>query len=216
MSRASVIGAWVVAAASLAADGGAGEPPTPKQMIEQLEADVVSELGTMRAELEADPERFYELAKRRLGPHFDLESSARYILGPAGSAATAAERAAFRNAFEDYLVTSYASALRYVTPDTLTVTGEPRASGNDVLLPIRILLVDGDTLEADLRLRLGPSGWRIWDAAGGGISVVKMYRGDFGTEATVHGIDHAIQSLRAAIARNRARDRAETLGRGRR
>ena len=216
MSRASLIGAFVVAAAAVADDGRTGEPPTPRQMIEQLEADVVADLGAMRAELEADPERFYELAKRRLGPHFDLERSARYILGPAGSVATAAERAAFRNAFEDYLVTSYASALRYVTPQTLTVTGEPRASGSDVLLPIRILLVDGDTLEADLRLRLGPSGWQIWDAAGGGISVVKMYRGDFGTEATVHGIDHTIKSLQAAIARNRARDREEALGRGRR
>ena len=208
MRRASAIAAWFVAAAAMSMSGGADGPPTPRQTVEQMQLDILAELGARRAELEADPELFYELARHRLKPHFDLERAGKYILGPAAGTATAADRAAFNKAFEEYLVTTYAFALRYVTPKTLTVTGEPRPSGNDVLLPIHLLLVNGDSIDADLRLRLGPSGWRIWDAVGGNTSVVKMYRGDIGTEAAVHGIGHTIQSLHDVAARNRARDLA--------
>lgn len=180
---------------------------TPRQVVESMEQAVLDVLADARAGLVADPERLYALARRELRPHFDLERAGRVILGPALKSASAAELDAFHKAFEDYLVTSYAMALRHVTTETFTVTGEPRPLGTEeILLPVRLMLVDGETIDAELRMRRGAPGWLVWDAGAGGTSLVRLYRGDIGTEAAVHGVAHATASLQEVAARNRSRD----------
>ena len=198
----------------LASVGTAADTAGPRQVVESMQRAVLDSLATSRAAMEADPERFYALVHHRLRPSFDLERAGRAILGPTWRTASEAERREFQLAFEDYLVTTYATTLRHVTAETLTVTGEPRQLDEDeVLLPVRLVLVDRQVIEAELRMRLSASGWQIWDAGAGGSSMVRLYRGDIGTEAAAHGVAQVVTSLREAAARNRARDleRARTL-----
>jgi phospholipid transport system substrate-binding protein len=203
----------VLMAVTLALPAAAGEGeshPAPATVIETMTRSTIEALPREGTAMAADPEHYYALARNTLKPFFDLDRAGRVILGPSWVGATAAERDAFQRAFEDYLVTSYAVALRHVTATTLTVAGEPRPVGAaEVLMPVRLVLVDGETLEAELRMRLGPSGWQIWDAGAGGLSVVKLYRGDIGTEAAVHGVARVVDSLRSMAARNRARNTEE-------
>lgn len=183
------------------------DPASPRHVVESMQQVVLDSLAASRAALEADPERFYSLVRRELRPNFDLERAGRAILGTSWRTATEAERRDFQQAFEDYLVTTYAMALRHVTPQTMTVTGEPRQiDESEVMLPVRLQLVDGQVIEAELRMRMSASGWRIWDAGAGGTSLVRLYRGDIGTEAAAHGIGQVVMSLRENAARNRARD----------
>lgn len=192
----------LLAGAAAAADTG-----SPGQVVESMQQAVLDSLASSRAAMEADPERFYSLVRRQLRPNFDLERAGRAILGSSWRNATEAERRDFHQAFEDYLVTTYATALRHVTPSTLTVTGEPRQlDETEVLLPVRLVLVDHQVIEAELRMRASASGWKIWDAGAGGSSLVRLYRGDIGTEAAAHGVAQVVTSLREAATRNRARD----------
>lgn len=194
----------------LAAAADAGEVASPREVVESIEQAVLDALAHAPAAMNSDPQRLYELARTELKPHFDLERAGRYILGTVFKSASTTEREAFREAFEDYLVTSYATALRHVNSATFTVTGEPRPVGGDeAILPVRIKLVDGDTLDAELRLRLGPTGWRIWDAGTEGTSMVRLYRRDIGTEAAVHGLAQTINSLKEIADRNRVRNLEE-------
>lgn len=193
--------AWLAVAA------GAADTATPRQVVESMQRAVLDALATSRSAMEADPERFYALVRDRLRPNFDLERAGRAILGPSWRTASEAERREFQQAFEDYLVTTYATALRHVTAETLTVTGEPRQlDEEEVLLPVRLVLVDHQVIEAELRMRRSASGWKVWDAGAGGSSMVRLYRGDIGTEAAAHGVAQVVASLREAAARNRARD----------
>ena len=193
--------------ALLAGAAGAADMASPRQVVDSMQRAVLDSLASSRAAMEADPERFYSLVRLRLRPNFDLERAGRAILGASWRTASEAERREFQQAFEDYLVTTYATALRHVTAETLTVTGEPRQLDEaEVLLPVRLVLVDQQVIEAELRMHLSASGWKIWDAGAGGSSLVRLYRGDFGTEAAAHGVAQVVTSLRAAAARNRARD----------
>jgi len=197
----------VLCLALLAGAATASDPETPRQVVESMQQGVVDSLARSRAALEADPERFYALVRRDLRPKFDLERAGRAILGGSWKNASEAEHLAFQQAFEDYLITTYALALRHVTRETLTVTGEPRAvAESEVMLPVRLVLVDGQTIDAELRMRRSASSWQIWDAGAGGTSLVRLYRGDIGTEAAAHGIGHVVASLTKAAERNRARD----------
>jgi len=191
----------------LAAAATAADTAGPRQVVESMQQAVLDSLDSSREAMEADPELFYSLVRRKLRPNFDLERAGRAILGVSWKTATEAERREFQQAFEDYLVTTYATALRHVTPSTLTVTGEPRQlDETEVLLPVRLVLVDRQVIEAELRMRQSASGWKIWDAGAGGSSLVRLYRGDIGTEAAAHGVAQVVTSLREAAARNRARD----------
>lgn len=181
--------------------------PVPATVVELMTRTTLEVMSREGAAMAADPERYYALARNTLKPHFDLERACRVILGPSWSTATPAERKDFQRAFEDYLITSYAVALRHITATTFTVTGEPRPVGtSEVLLPVSIVFVDGEVVNAELRMRLGSSGWRIWDASGGGLSMIRLYRGDIGTEAAVHGIAHTVDSLQKVSALNRVRN----------
>ena len=193
--------------ALLVAAAGAADMAGPGQVVDSMQQAVLDSLASSRASLEADPEGFYSLARRQLRPNFDLERAGRAILGASWRTASETERREFQQAFEDYLVTTYATALRHVTAETLTVTGEPRQlDEEEVLLPVRLVLVDHQVIDAELRMRRSPSGWKIWDAGAGGSSLVRLYRGDFGTEAAAHGVAQVVTSLREAAARNRTRD----------
>jgi len=192
---------WMLACAA------AADSASPRQVVESMQQAVLDSLASSRAAMEADPERFYSLVRRQLGPNFDLERAGRAILGPSWRTASETEHREFQQAFEDYLVTTYATALRHVTAETLTVTGEPRQLDEDeVLLPVRLVLVDRQVIEAELRMHRSASGWKVWDAGAGGSSMVRLYRGDIGTEAAAHGVAQVVTSLREASARNRARD----------
>jgi phospholipid transport system substrate-binding protein len=206
-----ILGMLMTIALALPAAASEGEGhPAPATVIESMTRSTIEALPREGTALAADPERYYALARNTLKPYFDLDRAGRVILGPSWVGASAAEREDFQRAFEDYLVTSYAVALRHVTATTLTVAGEPRPVGAaEVLLPVRLVLVDGEILEAELRMRLGPSGWQIWDAGAGGLSVVRLYRGDIGTEAAVHGVARLVDSLQKMAARNRVRNTEE-------
>ena len=200
--------------ALLVGAAGAVDAGSPGQVVESMQRVVLDSLATSREAMEADPERFYDLVRRQLRPNFDLERAGRAILGASWRTASETERREFQQAFEDYLVTTYATALRHVTAETLTVTGEPRhLDEEEVLLPVRLVLVDRQVIEAELRMRRSASGWKIWDAGAGGSSLVRLYRGDFGTEAASHGVAQVVTLLREAAARNRARD-LERAGKG--
>jgi phospholipid transport system substrate-binding protein len=193
--------------ALLSGTANAADTQTPRQVVESMQQVVLDALADSGAAMKADPERFYTLVRRELRPHFDLERAGRAILGASWKTASEADRQAFQQAFEDYLVTTYAMALRHVTPATLTVTGEPRQVDEaETMLPVRLVLVDGQVIEAELRLRRSASGWQIWDAGAGGTSLVRLFRGDIGTEAAAHGVGQVVTSLRESAARNRARD----------
>ncbi len=94
----------------------AAEPATPRQVVESMQKVVLESLASSRVAMEADPERFYALVRQQLRPHFDLDRAGRAVLGASWRTANESERTAFQQAFEDYLVTTYALTLRHVTP----------------------------------------------------------------------------------------------------
>lgn len=183
----------------LAADA----PRSPQAVVEDMDRVVLEQLHARRGELDRDPDALYALARSKVRPHFDLEHTARLVVGPAWQGATAAARSAFLAAFERFLVSSYARALLFVEDETLTVLGPPNAvDANYATLPMRVIMDDGAKVETEVHFRLEQGAWRIWDVRASGISFVRQYRGDFGTEARVRGLDACTESLLQIARRN--------------
>lgn len=193
----------------------ADQPAPPDEVMESMDRVVLEALRARRGTLDRDPAALYALARDRVRPHFDLDYSARLIAGSAWQGATPSARAEFVAAFEHYLVSSYARALLFVRADSLTVLG-PSQSIDPIraALPVRVVMDDGTPIETEVHFRLEGGAWRIWDVRASGMSFVRQYRGDFGTEARTKGLDVCTRSLEEIAQRNESelRERLRETG----
>ena len=176
---------------------------------------VLEALRARRATLDRDPAALYALARDRVRPHFDLAYSARLIAGSAWQGATPSARAEFVAAFEHYLVSSLRSRLAVRAEGFAHGAGPSQAiDATRAMLPVRVVMDDGARIETEVHFRLEGGAWRIWDVRASGMSFVRQYRGDFGTEARTKGLDACTRSLEEIAQRNESelRERLRETG----
>ena len=193
----------------------ATEPASPDEVMESLDRVVLAALRDKRGMLDSDPAALYALAREQVRPHFDLAYSARIVAGAAWSGATPSARSEFVAAFEHYLISSYARALLFVGKDSLSVLEPYRPiDATRAWLPVRVVMDDGARIDTEVHFRLDGGAWRIWDVRTSGLSFVRQYRGDFGTEARIKGLAACARSLEEIAQRNESelRDRLRKVG----
>jgi phospholipid transport system substrate-binding protein len=89
------------------------------------------------------------------------------------------QQATLMKAFRRYTVASYVNGFDQ-DDEHFVVSPEPRVSGDEQVVRIRIVQDDGEEHRLDHVMRQGPSGWRVVDVlADGAISRVAVQRSDF-------------------------------------
>ena len=160
---------------------------------------MLKDLDAHRAEYRKDPAKVHQLVDQVLLPHFDTEYSARLVLARHWNAASPDQRTRFVNAFYKSLLNNYGDALVDFTSDRLKVfpyTGDPNAQYATVRTQVR--KDDGSQVVGQLRVCISTDqGWKAWDVVIEGISYVKSFRDDFGSEIDQKGLDEVIARLEA-------------------
>jgi phospholipid transport system substrate-binding protein len=131
-------------------------------------------------------------------PHFDTSYSARLVLGTHWRTATPEQRQRFIDGFYQSLLSNYGTALLEFTADRMTILpfkGDPAASSATVRTEVK--RSNGTPVPVNYSLRKTPQGWKAWDVTIEGISYVKNFRTDFGSEIDQKGLDAVIQRLEA-------------------
>jgi len=129
-------------------------------------------------------------------PHFDIQYSARLVLGKHWATATPEQRERFATAFYHTLVDNYGSALAEFTSDRLKVYPtkvEPNADRASVRT--EVTRDNGDKVPVSYSLRKTDDGWKAWDVVIEGISYVKSFREDFGAAIDQQGLDAVIERI---------------------
>jgi len=186
---AAVLTSTVVLAADAAQQG-------PGELIDQAARQVLKELDAHRAEMRKDPQKIRNLVDQYLLPHFDTEYAARLVLAKSWRTATPDQRKRFINAFYQSLLQNYGESLLDFTPDRMTVQpyrGEPTETTATVKTEIR--RDNGSRVPVNYSLRKTEAGWKAFDITIEGISYVKSFRTDFGTEIEQKGLDAVIERL---------------------
>jgi len=184
---------------ALAADAPAPVPgPAPQALMEQVSQDLLRELDADRAAYAKDPARLRALVDKFLLPNFDTDFAARRVLGKHWTTATPAQRQRFIDAFVGSLMGDYGDAILEFTGDRLKILpfrGDPAAKSATVRTLVR--RDDGTEVPVNYTLRATSSGWKAWDVTIEGISYVKNFQNDFGTEINEKGLEHLIERLEA-------------------
>jgi phospholipid transport system substrate-binding protein len=186
---------------AFAADAPAAKPvpgPAPQELIEQVSQSLLRDLDANRAVYTKDPVKLRGLVDKYLLPNFDTEFAARRVLGKHWTTATPDQRKRFIDAFVGSLMGDYGDAIVEFTADRLKLLpfrGDPAATSATVRSLVK--RDDGTEVPVNYTLRATPQGWKAWDVTIEGISYVKNFQNDFGTEINEKGLDHLIERLEA-------------------
>jgi phospholipid transport system substrate-binding protein len=192
----SLVAALIVSSPARATDAPAVPGPGPQQLIEKVSQDLLHEIDASRAALTKDPAKLRALVDKVLLPNFDAEYSARLVLGKYWRTATDQQRQRFINAFIQSMMRKYGNALLEFTADRLTILpfkGDPAATSATVRTEVK--RDNGTPVPVNYSMHSTPQGWKAWDVTIEGISYVKNFRTDFGSEIEAKGLDAVIQRL---------------------
>jgi phospholipid transport system substrate-binding protein len=175
--------------------------PAPQELMQAVSQELLRELDANRAAYAKDPTKLRSLADKYLLPHFDVDYSARLVLGKHWRTATDAQRKRFIEAFYQSLMRNYGDAIAEFTADRLTLLpfkGDLASGAATVRSEVK--RSNGTPVPVNYSMRATPDGWKAWDITIEGISYVKNYRTDFGAEIEQKGIDAVIQRLESQNA----------------
>jgi phospholipid transport system substrate-binding protein len=139
-----------------------------------------------------------EALRELLRTGFDLDITSRLVLGRYWGQATAEQRTAYRQLFEDYLVATYGGQLREYSGQTLQVQDARLEGGRDAIVRSRVQASNGGSpIGVDWRLRRSQDRWRIIDVVVAGVSLAITHRSEFAALISREGgIDGLLQALR--------------------
>jgi phospholipid transport system substrate-binding protein len=168
----------------------------PQELVENSAKRMLVELDANRPMYAKDPAKLDALVANVLLPNFDTEYAARLVLGQTWRTATPEQRKRFVDAFYHSLLRNYGTALVDFTADRFVILpykGDP----GDTMATVRteVKRSSGDKVPVNFSLRKTDGVWKAWDVVIEGISYVKSFRTDFGSEIQQKGLDEVIKRL---------------------
>ena len=183
----------------LAGVAWAGDPvpgPSPQELIESAATRLLQALDADREAARKDPKRVQKMVDEILLPSFDTDYSARLVLGRHWRGATPEQRKQFVDAFYQSLLRNYGSALAEFTADRLVMLPfRGDLATGQATVRTEVKRSDGTRVPVNYTLRATPSGWKAWDVTIEGISYVRNFRNDVGTEVDQQGLAAVIARL---------------------
>ncbi len=174
----------------------ASAPRDPQQLVADLARSLFAALDQDRPGFRRDPSQLVPVLDRLLSPHFDMDYTARLVLGTHWRAATAAYRKRFSLAIFRTLLRTYAGAVAEWTADRfklLPFRGDEAAL--QATVRTQVLRADGSFVTVDYRLHRTAEAWKVFDVLVDGISYVRTYHDDVDSDVNQRGLDFAIVRL---------------------
>ncbi|MEE9551674.1 MAG: ABC transporter substrate-binding protein [Gammaproteobacteria bacterium] len=157
---------------------------------------VVARLNAERENLEAHPERIYDLVNELVIPHFDFVRMSKWVLGRNWRSASEMQQTQFVDEFRTLLVRTYARALlEYSEEEIVYLPAQNNPNSNIVVVRTKIQQPGSNSVPIDYSMHMSDGEWKAIDISIDGISLVATYRGSFASEIRKNGLDSLIKKL---------------------
>ncbi len=177
---------------------GAATDISPDELVRETSQRVFARLEAERERVESDPSLLYGLVNEIVVPHFDFERMSRWVLGRYWRRASNEQRARFVEEFRTLLVRSYATALLEYPDHRITYLParvDEQRNAASVRLRIDRKSGAGHTHYIDYRMYRNADGWKVFDVAVDGVSLITNFRQSFAMEIQKRGLDGLIDNL---------------------
>jgi phospholipid transport system substrate-binding protein len=197
--RLCLVALALFAGAALAAEDAA--QLGPHELVTKVAQDTLKDLSEHRAEYQKNPKRVRELVDKNMLPYFDTAYAAQLVLAKHWREASQEQRKRFIEAFYQSMLQNYGDALLEFTPDRLRILPY-QAKPADTVVTVRseVRRDNGSRVPVNYSLRKTDKGWKAYDVQIEGVSYVKSFRTDFGSEIQQKGLEAVIQRLEQQVA----------------
>ena len=172
----------------------------PQELVSKVANDTLKDLDANRAAYAKDKSKVHELVDKNMLPYFDTAYSAQLVLAKHWRTATPEQRKRFVDAFYQSLLQNYGEALLEFTPDRLKILPfQGKADDKVATVRTEVRRDNGSRVPVNYSLRQTDKGWKAYDVQIEGVSYVKSFRTDFGSEIDQKGLEAVIQRLEQQV-----------------
>ncbi|HUT40771.1 MAG TPA: ABC transporter substrate-binding protein [Gammaproteobacteria bacterium] len=185
----------LIAALGCAASLHASSDITPLELVQDTSSRMLAALKDNKAAIKQDSSRLYDLVSTIVLPYFDFERMSQWVLGKNWRTATPEQRDRFVEQFRALLVRTYGQALSdYANEKIIYLPFAGDLSAPTVTVRTEIEQA-GSTIPISYSMYRSRDGWKVYDVAISGVSLVTNYRSSFGNIIRDKGIDNLIRQL---------------------
>jgi phospholipid transport system substrate-binding protein len=168
----------------------------PDVLVKTTTQEVIAILKKDKDIQSGNLQKVYALVDAKVLPNFDFNHMTMLSVGKYWQRATPAQRQALVQEFRTLLVRTYASSLTEFTNQTIVFKPFSMTAGaTDVTVQTQVNQPGGQPIPIDYSMEKTAFGWKVYDVAIDGVSLVTNYRGSFATEIRQSGIDGLIRTL---------------------
>ena len=170
----------------------------PDQLAKNTTQEVLAILKADKEIQGGNLQKVYELVEAKVLPHFDFNRMTQLAVGKHWNGATPQQKQALVKEFRALLVRTYSTALTEFSSQSIEFKPlTMKADDIDVTVRTEIKQPGGKPIPIDYSMYKTSFGWKVYDVAIDGVSLVINYRGSFASTIRQSGIDGLIALLQA-------------------
>ncbi len=168
----------------------------PEELVKKVTSDVLESIKSDKQLQAGDRRKALALVEQKILPLVDFREATMLAMGKSWYAATPEQQARAVNEFRSMLVRIYANAIDVYRGQTLKVLPVRLPAGaTDVTVRNQYLSEGRPPVPVEYAMRKTPEGWKIYDIAVEGVSLVLTYRAEFEQITRSSGVEGLIKRL---------------------
>ncbi len=166
--------------------------------VDMLQGATSQMLSALQQTQNRNEQSLYNLVKRILLPHVNVDLMSQLVVGKYWVSATPEQRAEFKTQFTHFVTRTYSTALNSYSNQTVRyfpLRGD--VTGNRVQVNSAIEQKNGSSVSVTYRLIQTGGEWKVYDFSVEGVSIIENYRSQFADVLRTSGLDGLNARLRA-------------------
>jgi len=186
----------VCAAAVLFVQTAAAQDTAPDALVRSVTEEVISVIKQDQDIQAGNKRKTIALVEQKVLPHFDFARMTALATGVGWRKATPEQQTILVEQFRTLLVRTYSTALSAYRNQAIDIKPlRGRAGDAEVVVRSEVKQSGAAPMTIDYSMAKAPAGWKVYDVAIGGISLVTTYRETFANEVQSGGIEGLIKSI---------------------
>ncbi|MEP6702878.1 MAG: ABC transporter substrate-binding protein [Betaproteobacteria bacterium] len=170
----------------------------PDALIKRVATEVVNTLKTDKELQSGNRKKLYDLVETKIATNFEFMRMTALAMGRNWRQATPEQQKVLAQEFKTLLIRTYAGALTNYQNHVMDFKPlRMQPADTDVVVRTTVTAPGGQPIPIDYNLEKSAEGWRAYDVAVGGVSLVTNYREEFNNAIRDSGIDGLIKTLQA-------------------
>jgi phospholipid transport system substrate-binding protein len=180
----------------------------PDQLAKNTTQEVMAILKADKDIQGGNVQKVYDLVEAKVLPHFDFNRMTQLAVGKHWNAASPQQKQSLVKEFRALLVRTYSTSLTAFANQTIEFKPfSMRADNTEVKVQTVVKQPGGTPIPIDYDMYKTAFGWKVYDVAIDGVSLVINYRSSFANTIRQSGIDGLIATLEA---KSKSQTRSQT------